>query len=548
MEFINLTNQQEVRPLSPETEIIICAGVPWDNQYKHVRLYSSREELHNFIVRKKIFETFTNAPVKRGYLNLSVNIDEYALEKANYIAFRTKQKGEDWQYAFITRIFPLNVNSARVVFELDVWTNNQFDIKLNKCYIERELVAKSKDVIGRYTMPEGLELGEYVLNKTDEAGLEGEYYAPNLNEQADEAVFITTYDENGKVTEGFRKDGVYNCMSFHAPEYPNNFIKQITELGLSEGIIEVIMFPKEFLTEDDAIWKTLRIPKAYATLDGYAPKNNKLFCYPYNVLYANNGIGSSLLYRYELFGSNHGQCEFEYTVNLSSEPACVCVPRDYKKITQNFNETISYNGYPKCPIAIDSFKAYLAQSGSYRLVNKFEDTSIPVPTFSTLSNVVGSVLKGENVDLSSAQTTNTPLLPESEYAGATVLNALLSGNPFSGIKQATRAAVQPPASRGAMTSYVSALINRKCVTFRRMCIQREYAEKIDNFFSIYGYLIGEIGTPDINSRQTWNFTKTQGCAISGNIQSNQLQILRSIFDSGVWVWHTDDVGNFSLPN
>lgn len=548
MEFINLVDQQEIRPLSPQTEVIICAGIPWDNQYKHVRLYNSPEELHSFIVSKKIFETSSNAPVKRGYLNLSINLDEYTLESANYIAFRTRQKNEQWQYAFITKVFPLNINSARVVFELDVWTNNQFNIKLNRCYIERQIVSKSKDVIGRYTMPENLEFGEYVLNKTDEQGLESEFYAPDILEQADEAVFITTYDENGKVTEGFRKDGVYNCMAFHVPEYPNKFIDEITRLGLSEGIVEVVMFPTEFLTDDDSIWKILRIPKPYTTLDGYTPKNKKLFCFPYNILYANNGIGSSVIYRYEFFSSEHNQCEFEYTVNLSAEPACVCVPRDYKKITQNFNEIISYNGYPKCPIAIDSYKAYLAQSGSYRIVDKLEDTSVPVPSFSSLANIVGSALKGKDIDLTDIQATNTPLLPESEYVGATILNTLLNGNPFSGIKQSTRAAVQPPASRGAMTSYVSALINRKCVTFRRMCLQREYAEKIDNFFSIYGYLIGEIESPDITSRPTWNFTKTQGCAISGNIQSNQLQTLRSIFDSGVWVWHTNDVGNFSLEN
>lgn len=549
MDFINMVNMADVQPMEMSTTIILCAGVPFDDTYKHVRLFDSPQQLHSFVESKEIFRHETSAPVKRGYLNLSVNMDEYQLETANYVAFRSLPKAEQWTYGFITHIVPLNVNSCRVFFSLDVWTNNQFELKLNKCYIERQIIAKNKDVIGNFTLPEGLEYGEYVINEP-QGNTIPEYHAPSLDEQYDEPMFVTTYDENGNVVDGVIRDGVYNCLEYFQPDNPQKYVRDMTESALIDGIVTVVMFPVEFLAEE-AQWKILRIEKQYQSIDGYVPKNNKLFAYPYNFLFASNNMGSSAVYRYEFFGSEHGACEFEYTVNVSPEPSCVCVPRDYKRVPQNFNEIISFNGYAKCALSIDSYKAYLAQSGAYILANNLSGAEIPIPKSLEIAGIGRNLLAGNSNGFSGNLGDKTlELLPsqDSVDTAAFAINALLSGNPFSALKQSTQAYIQPPASRGALTSPVSALINRKCVSFMRMSITKEYARKIDNFFSMYGYLLGEIDVPDIKSRPSWNYVKTQNCALSGNIETNQLKMLRSIFDNGVTVWHTNDIGNYSLNN
>ena len=81
-----------------------------------------------------------------------------------------------------------------------------------------------------------------------------------------------------------------------------------------------------------------------------------------------------------------------------------------------------------------------------------------------------------------------------------------------------------------------------------MQIRAEYARKIDDYFSMFGYKIGEIGTPQIRNRSAWDFVKTRNCTISGNIDLDYLVILRSIFDRGVTIWHTNDIGNYGLAN
>ena len=45
------------------------------------------------------------------------------------------------------------------------------------------------------------------------------------------------------------------------------------------------------------------ITKQLETIDGYKPKNNKLFCYPYNFVYCTNNEGVHAVYRYERFNS-----------------------------------------------------------------------------------------------------------------------------------------------------------------------------------------------------------------------------------------------------
>ena len=42
------------------------------------------------------------------------------------------------------------------------------------------------------------------------------------------------------------------------------------------------------------------------TLDGYAPRNNKLLSYPYNFLYVTNNQGNSAIYRWEFFNLSLG--------------------------------------------------------------------------------------------------------------------------------------------------------------------------------------------------------------------------------------------------
>jgi hypothetical protein len=79
-------------------------------------------------------------------------------------------------------------------------------------------------------------------------------------------------------------------------------------------------------------------------------------------------------------------------------------------------------------------------------------------------------------------------------------------------------------------------------------ITPEYQKKLEDFFSMYGYKVNELKAPNFHTRQNWNYIQTAGCVITGNFNNEDLQELKSVFDNGITLWHTDDIGNYSLGN
>ena len=70
-----------------------------------------------------------------------------------------------------------------------------------------------------------------------------------------------------------------------------------------------------------------------------------------------------------------------------------------------------------------------------------------------------------------------------------------------------------------------------------MTIKREYAMIIDQYFSAYGYKVNTYKLPNIYGRSNWNYVKTIGCNIIGDIPQNDIEKIKEIFNNGVTLWH-----------
>ena len=73
--------------------------------------------------------------------------------------------------------------------------------------------------------------------------------------------------------------------------------------------------------------------------------------------------------------------------------------------------------------------------------------------------------------------------------------------------------------------------------FTRYTIKAQFARKIDKYFDMYGYLTNERKVPNLNNRPNWNYVKTIGANIVGNIPQYDLQAIKTMFDNGVTLWH-----------
>ena len=82
-----------------------------------------------------------------------------------------------------------------------------------------------------------------------------------------------------------------------------------------------------------------------------------------------------------------------------------------------------------------------------------------------------------------------------------------------------------------------------------MTIKREYAQIIDNFFSMFGYKVNLVKVPNITGRQNWNYVKTINCNFEGDIPQNDLNTIKQMFDNGVTLWHNPaNIYNYNLTN
>lgn len=70
-----------------------------------------------------------------------------------------------------------------------------------------------------------------------------------------------------------------------------------------------------------------------------------------------------------------------------------------------------------------------------------------------------------------------------------------------------------------------------------MSIRAEYARMIDDYFTMFGYKTNRLKVPNITGRANWNYVKTKGCNVIGNVPQDDLQEIKTMFNRGVTIWH-----------
>lgn len=79
-------------------------------------------------------------------------------------------------------------------------------------------------------------------------------------------------------------------------------------------------------------------------------------------------------------------------------------------------------------------------------------------------------------------------------------------------------------------------------------IRDEYVEQLTSYFKMFGYKVNKLEIPNLKSRESYNYIKTVDANIIGNIPANDLSAIKGIFDKGVTIWHSANIGDYSLSN
>lgn len=503
--------------IAPNTTVKLLHECPLDNTYEHTLYFYTKADQTNYFntLVKKTFPEQTYQRVNKGVMRLQVCADD--IYACNYLMFQNTNFGSKWFYCFITSVEYVSNNVAEITYEIDVMQTWFFDYTLQQCFIEREHVIS--DTVGSNLIPDDLETGDYISSDFDATGKMGSY----------SIVVASTFDTNLDAKSGGKYCGIYSGIYFNvfsSATEVNSFIDSATEANKSDGIVAVFMMPTAFVGGIDSSPQNYDITKdkKLDSIDGYVPKNKKLFTYPYNFLYVTNLNGNSAEFHYEYFSGS--KCTFGLTGDMSCNPQVVLYPQNYKGVPANYNEKMVVDGFPQCAYNTDSFKAWLAQSAS-----------------SLLSQTAGQIL-----DFSRATTM-------ASLAGAGTLASYGFGAIGAGLGVASilgsvlQHATLPRHAQNSQGNSVMTALAIKDFAFMHMHIRAEFAKIIDDYWSMFGYPVHEVKHPNRSARPHWNYVKTRGCIITGNVPSDASNKICKIHDNGITYWKKgSEVGNYSLDN
>lgn len=498
----------------PDATIKILKNVPLDNTYRNTIYFPNASSQIAYFTSKQKFPLTKYSYVRpQSAINVGINSEE--LYDCNYLMFQNTAFGNKWFYAFITSVEYKGNNVSQINYELDVMQTWHFDYSVNMSFVEREM--STADAIGDNLVPENLELGSYVY--TDQ-GFISEF-------QPNQIIIASTFDEDMEDAVGGMYGGVYSGIRFNrflTWEDANSFINYATANVKSSGIVSIFMYPLSFFPNTNAtdpVTLSKSRDKAYTNIDGYTPKNKKLFTYPYNFLYVTNNEGNACNYPYEFFSDD--KCNFDVTGAISCNPEFTLVPKNYKGSAKNYNEQMTVGNFPQCAYAIDSYKAYIAQNANkigLATVNAVTQTAVGVASFLGTEGATGT---------------------DSVLSGVKGIASILASN-------ADMDAL-PPQAHGLHSPTVNFVNKIKGFQFYNVHIRGEFARIIDEYFNVYGYATRRVKVPNRSVRPHWNYVKTINVSITGSLPADDMAKVRSIYDRGVTFWiNGNEVGDYSLNN
>ena len=539
--------------IEPSTNIRLLHNVPLDTSYDHTIYFANETAQYDYFVslQKYNLTNYTYQRVKRGVARVGIVAEN--LYDCNYMMFRNINFGSKWFYAFITGVEYVNNEMSEIYFELDVMQTWHFNYEMEQCFVERE--HSLTDVIGEHIEPEPVDCGEYVLNGNPEVigtNLSHMCVIIVVNEvgrQQNGTLDPTSTVSNGTLYDGIFGGGVYYVFEANDVAGITNILGRYIQNP--DNVTTMYMVPRAFVIADNEELPGTHIIPFRATgrdfratmtpltgterLNGYLPKNKKLYTYPYNFYSVTNANSGNLTIRYE-FCKDYTP-DFAIRGSITLPVKGILFPLNYKGTNSNFDymyETVEISGFPMCSWNIDAYKAWVAQNTIPMAINA---GATMINTGISLASGFGSTMLANTLGQTPSQ------------MGYGVLSSPVSmvANILS---QNYTASIAADISKGSRTNG-SALSANGMNTFwgKRQSVTSVYAKRIDDYFTVFGYAVGRCKVPNRSSRPHWNYVKTVSCTVKGSIPADDMKRICSIYDTGITFWkHGSEVGNYSLDN
>ena len=515
---------------------IYLVKTPLENDYKNTFTFSSLANQSNYFdnLSSKILAGNDYTYIKKdNKIRVGINIDE--IINYNYLFYNNAGFTTKRYYCFIDRMEYVNENCTDIYIETDVFQTWYFQIVWNRCFVEREHV--NDDTLGLHTVAENVETGEYKIYSQSTEVLQV-IDCVILASSVDLATLSVSHPEDIELASG-KYNGVYSGVKYYRYDTISELeiaLNALNECGMIDKVVCLFMCSSTIapvtgvgthaVNESDTPVQSNYFYSRIADLDGYTPKNKKLLTYPYCYIRATNGIGNSAIYRQEVWDT-----DVNNYMHLKGYSALVpggstrLFPHNYNGTEDNIDEGFSLAKYPQLSWNADLYTNWEITNGANLFGIPIKKTDLGV-----MSGMIGGI-------------TGLKKNKKSEMEGSVK-------DIFSTLQEQYQHQLDPASLQGSLNSAdVSAVSGLTNLRVQKMGIKREFAEIIDNYFSMFGYKVNVVKVPNITGRANWNYIKTIECNADGDIPQDDLGAIRDACNRGVTFWHNpNNIYNYNLSN
>lgn len=530
--------------MAHESTTILLRNVPLTKDYADTLVFASVSEQTSYFRSKQAYAFSELMYVRKNEIYLPNTAGQY--RTCNYMMYTNPDYPNKWFYAFITSVEYMSDGTTRIIYVDDWMQTWYFEMEVKQSIVVREHV--NDDTPGKHLKAEGLALGEYVVSEETHADFDEWWIVVVSSVGLEDASSFPP-------AEGAIIQGVYSGLEYRA--YAPNHINAIQQIldnlaadGKSEAIVSMYMVPRWALSNSMAsgdpvspstVSHFFYPPLGNNSLDGYTPKNNKLYTYPYQGLKIGNKSGNNVILAYEFY-TGSGGFTFQYDCNTMPGGKIILYPTSYKGQENNMDYSLALGDYPQCAWLKDVFANWLATQDvkyGYEKDRRYSAYSysydmggLKTLTKALTGDVGGAISEGLNTLSMNPQYEFDVAMAKSVYAEEYEIHEMI-----------------PPSASGSIGNSASLMaIGKYGFTAQKITVTAEFAKSIDQFFSLFGYKVDEVKRPNIFGRQSWNFVQTLGAIVTGTAPSFAIESFKAALDKGIRFWHTDDIGNYDLPN
>lgn len=259
--------------------------------------------------------------------------------------------------------------------------------------------------------------------------------------------------------------------------------------------------------------------------------NRKMLCYPYTAfeLFTYDGSSITLVPQGNIIRYPSGSYGFEMkdTMVQGSAPSETTIVAVYTGTSAEILPvaTQSFSGFPTISVTQDSYAQFVARNANSLKFQK--DVALRDGTFKLAQSIIGVGKTGMDANASG-------------FVDA-FQGAISAGDTIDAIdaKMADQK-MAPDGITGHSSDGALFHLNRLGVWFGVKRVNPDLFASIDSYFDRYGYAIKVHKTPQWDSRSQFNFVKTAGANIGGQIPESDKETINQLLDTGLTVWHSVD--------